>query len=125
MWFCAFAFLSSGLTEKVVHSGVCRAGRPMVLRHQCSSLPAVLRHIRATYGLQSFSQRLRVAVQICEAFGANRYPFPEEPTRQRQMNAEVTARLRELQTTIEAGVLRWARLVALTLLLQACLLGWT
>ena len=42
-------------------------------------------------------------LQICEAFGANRYPFPEEPTRQRQMNAEVTARLRELQTTIEAG----------------------
>lgn len=41
--------------------------------------------------------------QICEAFSANRYPFPEEPTRQRQMNAEVTARLRELQTTIEAG----------------------
>ena len=44
-------------------------------------------------------------MQICEAFGGNRYPFPEEPTRQRQMNAEVTARLRELQTTIEAGVL--------------------
>lgn len=42
-------------------------------------------------------------VQICEAFGANRYPFPEEPARQRQMNAEVTARLRELHTTIEAG----------------------
>lgn len=42
-------------------------------------------------------------VQICEAFSANRYPFPEEPSRQRQMNAEVTARLRELQTTIEAG----------------------
>ena len=43
-------------------------------------------------------------LQICEAFGANRYPFPEEGTRQRQMNAEVTARLRELQTTIEAGM---------------------
>ena len=42
-------------------------------------------------------------VQICEAFSANRYPFPEEPSRQRQMNAEGTARLRELQTTIEAG----------------------
>ena len=42
-------------------------------------------------------------MQICEAFGANRYPFPEEPARQRQMNAEVTARLRELHTTIEAG----------------------
>ena len=45
------------------------------------------------------------AVQICEAFSANRYPFPEESARQRQMNAEVTARLRELQTTIEAGAL--------------------
>ena len=45
-----------------------------------------------------------VPLQICEAFGANRYPFPEEGTRQRQMNAEVTARLRELQTTIEAGM---------------------
>ncbi len=43
------------------------------------------------------------AVQICEAFSANRYPFPEDSARQRQMNAEVTARLRELQTTIEAG----------------------
>jgi len=44
-------------------------------------------------------------MQICEAFGANRYPFPEELARQRQMNAEVTARLRELHTTIEAGQL--------------------
>eukprot|EP00891_Asterochloris_glomerata_P009677 jgi/Astpho2/9677/Aster-03937 len=49
-------------------------------------------------------ERARTKIlKICEAFGANRYPFPEEPTRQRQMNAEVTARLRELQTTIEAG----------------------
>jgi len=45
-----------------------------------------------------------VLTQICEAFGANRYPFPEEPQRQRQMNAEVTARLRELHTTVEAGM---------------------
>uniref|UniRef100_A0A7R9Z4K4 V-type proton ATPase subunit a n=1 Tax=Chlamydomonas euryale TaxID=1486919 RepID=A0A7R9Z4K4_9CHLO len=42
-------------------------------------------------------------MKICEAFGANRYPFPEEVARQRQMHAEVTARLRELYTTIEAG----------------------
>lgn len=28
-------------------------------------------------------------VQICEAFGANRYPLPEEPNRQRAMAAEV------------------------------------
>lgn len=42
-------------------------------------------------------------MQICEAFSANRYPFPEDVGRQRQMNAEVNARLRELHTTLEAG----------------------
>ncbi len=42
-------------------------------------------------------------LQICEAFGANRYPFPEDPARQRAMHAEVTARLRELHTTIDVG----------------------
>ena len=36
-------------------------------------------------------------------FGANRYPLPEDVTRQRQMHAEVTGRLRELHTTNEAG----------------------
>lgn len=49
-------------------------------------------------------ERARTKIlKICEAYGANRYPFPEETTRQRQMNAEVTGRLRELHTTIEAG----------------------
>lgn len=28
-------------------------------------------------------------VKICEAFGANRYPFPEDPNRQWQMKEEV------------------------------------
>lgn len=28
-------------------------------------------------------------IKICEAFGANRYPFPEEPSKQRQMRSEV------------------------------------
>lgn len=28
-------------------------------------------------------------LQICEAYGANRYPFPEDPARQRQMHGEV------------------------------------
>ena len=42
-------------------------------------------------------------LKICEAFGANRYPFPEDIPRQRQMSAEVNARLRELHTTLEAG----------------------
>ena len=43
-------------------------------------------------------------LKICEAFGANRYPFPEDFSRQRQMNAEVTARLTELHSTLEASV---------------------
>ena len=42
-------------------------------------------------------------LQICDAFNANRYPFPDDLTRQRQMHAEVTSRLRELHTTNEAG----------------------
>ncbi|KAI8468064.1 MAG: V-type ATPase, V0 complex, 116kDa subunit family [Monoraphidium minutum] len=42
-------------------------------------------------------------LKICEAYGANRYPFPEDPTRQRQMHGEVTTRLRELHHTIETG----------------------
>jgi V-type H+-transporting ATPase subunit a len=28
-------------------------------------------------------------MKICEAFGANLYPFPEEPNKQQQMKAEV------------------------------------
>mmetsp|Transcript_13608 Transcript_13608/g.33441 ORF Transcript_13608/g.33441 Transcript_13608/m.33441 type:complete len:845 (-) Transcript_13608:923-3457(-) len=49
-------------------------------------------------------ERARTKImKICEAFGANRYPFPEEVARQHQMHAEVTARLRELSTTIDAG----------------------
>lgn len=28
-------------------------------------------------------------IKICEAFGANRYPFPEDPNRQWQMKSEV------------------------------------
>jgi V-type H+-transporting ATPase subunit a len=35
-------------------------------------------------------ERARTKIlKICEAFGANRYPFPEDPVKQRQMMAEV------------------------------------
>lgn len=35
-------------------------------------------------------ERARTKIlKICEAFGANRYPFPEDPAKQRQMMAEV------------------------------------
>jgi len=43
-------------------------------------------------------------VKICEAFGANRYPFPEDPNRQWQMKEEVESRLGELQNTLDAGI---------------------
>ncbi|XP_024372757.1 V-type proton ATPase subunit a2 isoform X2 [Physcomitrium patens] len=42
-------------------------------------------------------------VKICEAFGANRYPFPEDPNKQWQMKSEVETRLSELQNTLDAG----------------------
>lgn len=45
-------------------------------------------------------------LQTCEAFAANRYPFPEDTTRQRQMHADVTARLCDLSATIESGMRR-------------------
>lgn len=42
-------------------------------------------------------------IKICEAFGVNRYPFPEDYTRQRQMYAECTSRLVELQNTLDVS----------------------
>lgn len=42
-------------------------------------------------------------LKICEAFGANRYPFPEDLDRQRQMSSEVNSRLRELHATLDTG----------------------
>ncbi len=49
--------------------------------------------------------------QICEAFGANRYPLPEEPNRQRAMAAEVGGRLSEMRTTLEVGDLQRMRVL--------------
>eukprot|EP00958_Prasinococcus_capsulatus_P008757 scaffold866_cov544-Prasinococcus_capsulatus_cf.AAC.9 len=49
-------------------------------------------------------ERARTKItKICEAFNANRYPFPEDIGRQRQLNTEVNARLSEIGTTVEAG----------------------
>lgn len=49
---------------------------------------------------------MMLLLQTCEAFSANRYPFPEDTTRQRQMHADVTARLCDLSATIESGMRR-------------------
>ncbi|XP_054818527.1 V-type proton ATPase subunit a3-like isoform X2 [Prosopis cineraria] len=43
--------------------------------------------------------------KICDAFGANRYPFTDDLSKQFQMITEVSGRLSELKTTIDAGLL--------------------
>ncbi|CAN6559731.1 unnamed protein product [Malus baccata var. baccata] len=43
-------------------------------------------------------------LKICEAFGANCYPVPEDTTKQRQITREVSSRLAELETTLDAGI---------------------
>ncbi|XP_022729153.1 V-type proton ATPase subunit a1-like isoform X2 [Durio zibethinus] len=43
-------------------------------------------------------------LKICEAFGANSYPVPEDISKQRQITREVLSRLSELETTLDAGV---------------------
>ncbi|XP_021889270.1 V-type proton ATPase subunit a3-like [Carica papaya] len=50
-------------------------------------------------------------LKICEAFGANKYPFSEDFVRQAQMITEVSGRLTELKTTIDAGLLHWNKLL--------------
>ncbi|XP_052194198.1 V-type proton ATPase subunit a3 [Diospyros lotus] len=49
--------------------------------------------------------------KICEAFGANRYPFTEDLGKQAQMVTDVSGRLSELKTTIDAGLVRHGNLL--------------
>lgn len=44
-------------------------------------------------------------LKICDAFGANRYPFTDDIGKQYQMVLEVSGKLSELKTTIDAGQL--------------------
>ncbi|XP_039144853.1 V-type proton ATPase subunit a1 [Dioscorea cayenensis subsp. rotundata] len=43
-------------------------------------------------------------LKICEAFGANCYPVPDDVTKQRQITREVSSRLSELEATLDAGI---------------------
>ncbi|KAK8336458.1 hypothetical protein V6Z11_A09G125600 [Gossypium hirsutum] len=43
-------------------------------------------------------------LKICEAFGANCYPVPEDFSKQRQITREILSRLSELETTLDAGI---------------------
>ncbi|PKA53127.1 Vacuolar proton ATPase a3 [Apostasia shenzhenica] len=45
-------------------------------------------------------------LKICEAFGASRYPFTEDSGKQMQMIDEVSAKISELKTTIDVGLLQ-------------------
>ncbi|XP_077239576.1 vacuolar proton ATPase A1 isoform X2 [Tasmannia lanceolata] len=51
-------------------------------------------------GMQAKSRILK----ICEAFGANCYPVPEDVVKQRQIAREVLSRLSELEATLNAGI---------------------
>ncbi|KAL6216213.1 hypothetical protein ACLB2K_009439 [Fragaria x ananassa] len=44
-------------------------------------------------------------LKICEAFGANRYPFTDDLGKQFQMITEVSGKISELKSTIDAGLL--------------------
>nr|XP_010934090.1 V-type proton ATPase subunit a3 [Elaeis guineensis]XP_029123038.1 V-type proton ATPase subunit a3 [Elaeis guineensis] len=44
-------------------------------------------------------------LKICEAFGANRYPFTEDVGKQMQMIDEVSGKISELKTTIDVGLI--------------------
>ncbi|KAG6779555.1 hypothetical protein POTOM_015947 [Populus tomentosa] len=50
-------------------------------------------------------------LKICEAFGANRYSFTEDFGKQVQMISEVSGRLAELRTAIDAGLLQKSKLL--------------
>ncbi|CAN0910510.1 V-type proton ATPase subunit a3, partial [Linum grandiflorum] len=45
-------------------------------------------------------------LKICDAFGANRYPFSEDVSKQGHMVNQVSGRLTEMKTTIDAGLLQ-------------------
>ncbi|KAH0744698.1 hypothetical protein KY290_032691 [Solanum tuberosum] len=50
-------------------------------------------------------------LKICDAFGANRYPFTDDIGRQFEMITEVSGKLSELKTTVDIGQLHWANLL--------------
>ncbi|KAL8250581.1 hypothetical protein R6Q59_034274 [Mikania micrantha] len=50
-------------------------------------------------------------LKICDAFGANRYPFTDDIGKQHHMITEVTGKLSELKTTIDVGQHHWVNVV--------------
>lgn len=57
-------------------------------------------------------ERARTKVtKICDAFGANRYPFTDDIAKQYQTISEVSGKLSELKTTIDVGQLHRSNLL--------------
>lgn len=50
-------------------------------------------------------------LKICDAFGANRYPFTDDLGKQFQMITEVSGKISELKITIDAGLLHRSNLL--------------
>ncbi|XP_076900102.1 V-type proton ATPase subunit a3-like isoform X1 [Bidens hawaiensis] len=50
-------------------------------------------------------------LKICDAFGANRYPFTDDIGKRYQIITEVSGKISELKTTIEVGTLHWSTVV--------------
>ncbi|KAI3769710.1 hypothetical protein L6452_00823 [Arctium lappa] len=50
-------------------------------------------------------------LKICEAFGANRYPFAEDLSKQELLITEVSGRISELKTTIDFGLVHRGNLL--------------
>lgn len=72
--------------------GVCAAGcaprAPRSAAHMHAQTHTCTHHMHA-YACVLTLTLARGAGQICDAYGANRYPFPEDLARQRQMHSEV------------------------------------
>ncbi|KAI3450508.1 hypothetical protein Pfo_007173 [Paulownia fortunei] len=68
--------------------------------------PASNEMVEKTVFVVFFSgEQVRIKIlKICEAFGANCYPVPEDTTKRRQITREVLSHLSELETTLEAGL---------------------
>ncbi|TYI64895.1 hypothetical protein E1A91_D09G120600v1 [Gossypium mustelinum] len=67
---------------------------------------SLLEQVKKTVFVVFFSgeQARTKILKICEAFGANCYPVPDDFSKQRQITREILSRLSELETTLDAGI---------------------
>ncbi|THG11028.1 hypothetical protein TEA_023359 [Camellia sinensis var. sinensis] len=83
-----------------------RATRGNMLFNQAPADEPILDPVEKMVFVVFFSgeQAKTKTTKICEAFGANCYPVPEDITKQRQLTREVLSRLSELEATLDAGI---------------------